>query len=262
MGGWCSDESVFKEIFLLIRVKSTFSHDNRPHIEGEYIHRSPAMGNCAGFIRDTSDFDGIGFNLTKQNCYHKGSVDNLKQSEGIRPSGGKFDSPSFAKRGLTKQDLSSGGVPDARLFIALYDYDARTNEDLSFKKGDLLELINDSQGDWWYARARTKTGYIEGYIPSNYLAKVKSLESEPWVFFIMWGILVVKIIGPEGDLRNWRWSSRKNFELYSRRWHGATRLCPVHITVISQREIGKKSARFTLQLFLGEKSVRNRRENK
>ena len=37
------------------------------------------------------------------------------------------------------------------------------------------------QGDWWYARNRNKPNGPEGYIPSNYIAKVKSLESEPWV---------------------------------------------------------------------------------
>ena len=37
----------------------------------------------------------------------------------------------------------------AKLFVALYDYDARTDEDLSFKKGEHLEILNDTQGDWW-----------------------------------------------------------------------------------------------------------------
>jgi fyn-related kinase len=64
-----------------------------------------------------------------------------------------------------------------KIFVALYDYDARTDEDLSFRKGELLEIINDTQGDWWYARS--KSTKQEGYIPSNYVASVKSLESEP-----------------------------------------------------------------------------------
>ncbi len=64
-----------------------------------------------------------------------------------------------------------------KTFVALYDYDARTDEDLSFKKGEHLEILNDTQGDWWYARS--KTTKLEGYIPSNYVAKLKSLESEP-----------------------------------------------------------------------------------
>ena len=39
-----------------------------------------------------------------------------------------------------------------QVFVALYDYEARTDEDLSFKKGEHLEIINDTQGDWWFAR--------------------------------------------------------------------------------------------------------------
>jgi fyn-related kinase len=64
-----------------------------------------------------------------------------------------------------------------KTFVALYDYDARTDEDLSFRKGEHLEIINDTQGDWWLARSRATKN--EGYIPSNYVAKLKSLESEP-----------------------------------------------------------------------------------
>jgi len=74
--------------------------------------------------------------------------------------------------------------PSPKIFVALYDYDARTDEDLSFKKGDFLEILNDTQGDWWFARAKSTTAKVggvkvEGYIPSNYVAKLKSLESEP-----------------------------------------------------------------------------------
>ena len=65
----------------------------------------------------------------------------------------------------------------SRLFVALYDYEARTDEDLSFKKMEILEIINDTQGDWWFAKS--KQTKLEGYIPSNYIAKLKSLESEP-----------------------------------------------------------------------------------
>jgi len=67
-----------------------------------------------------------------------------------------------------------------KVFVALYDYDARTDEDLSFKKGEHLEIINDTQGDWWFAKS--KATKQEGYIPSNYVAKLKSIEAEPWYF--------------------------------------------------------------------------------
>ncbi|KAI8037427.1 hypothetical protein M5D96_009564 [Drosophila gunungcola] len=66
---------------------------------------------------------------------------------------------------------------NAKIFVALYDYDARTDEDLSFRKGEHLEILNDTQGDWWLARSKKTRS--EGYIPSNYVAKLKSIEAEP-----------------------------------------------------------------------------------
>ncbi|KAH8415865.1 hypothetical protein KR222_002303 [Zaprionus bogoriensis] len=72
---------------------------------------------------------------------------------------------------------SDAANANAKIFVALYDYDARTDEDLSFRKGEHLEILNDTQGDWWLARSK-KTRQ-EGYIPSNYVAKLKSIEAEP-----------------------------------------------------------------------------------
>jgi len=67
---------------------------------------------------------------------------------------------------------------EAQLFIALYDYQARTEDDLSFKKGDRLLIINNTDGDWWQAQLVT-TG-AKGYIPSNYVAQLQSIEAEDW----------------------------------------------------------------------------------
>ena len=66
---------------------------------------------------------------------------------------------------------------DVRLFVALFDYDARTSEDLTFKKGDYLEVMpGNTAFDWWQAKSRSSQQ--EGYIPSNYVAEVNPLEAE------------------------------------------------------------------------------------
>ena len=62
------------------------------------------------------------------------------------------------------------------VFVALYDYAARTSEDLNFSKGERLQVIDNSDGDWWFARS-LKTGR-EGYIPCNYVAAERSLDAE------------------------------------------------------------------------------------
>lgn len=62
------------------------------------------------------------------------------------------------------------------VFVALYDYDARTNEDLSFKKGERLQVIDNTDSDWWLAKSLTT--YKEGYIPSNYVAPELSVNAQ------------------------------------------------------------------------------------
>ena len=71
------------------------------------------------------------------------------------------------------QDLRQ---PQGPIFIALFDYDQRTSEDLSFRKGERLEIINNTDGDWWQARSLDTD--MEGYIPSNYVAQSKTIQAE------------------------------------------------------------------------------------
>lgn len=42
-------------------------------------------------------------------------------------------------------DPGGDSISAAKIFVALYDYDARTDEDLSFRKGEHLEILNDTQ---------------------------------------------------------------------------------------------------------------------
>ncbi|OXB61934.1 hypothetical protein ASZ78_013979 [Callipepla squamata] len=73
-------------------------------------------------------------------------------------------------------------------FVALFNYNARTEDDLSFQAGDKLEVLDASHEGWWYARLLLPEGSacpgrkLQGYIPANYIAAVQSIEAEPWFF--------------------------------------------------------------------------------
>lgn len=107
------------------------------------------MGNCAGgssgekASRRQSDA-GLG-----SNCYPL-STDQTQQA--VLQSVDSHSSPTnlgaraaAAVGGATGGAASSSPSHTSVLFVALYDYEARTEEDLSFKKGDILEIINDTQ---------------------------------------------------------------------------------------------------------------------
>uniref|UniRef100_UPI00398E3FC9 protein-tyrosine kinase 6-like n=1 Tax=Pristiophorus japonicus TaxID=55135 RepID=UPI00398E3FC9 len=71
------------------------------------------------------------------------------------------------------------------VYKALYDFCARSSEELSFRTGEEFEILNGddySNGDWWFAKKRTSSygDKCTGYIPSNYVAKTESLATEPW----------------------------------------------------------------------------------
>ena len=65
--------------------------------------------------------------------------------------------------------------------MALYDYSIRANDELGFEKGDHLEILDCSHPDWWKARS-LKTNE-EGYVPSNFIAAVSSIEAEPYLYY-------------------------------------------------------------------------------
>lgn len=70
-------------------------------------------------------------------------------------------------------------------FVALFDYQGRTKEDLSFRAGDKLEVLDASSEGWWYASLLLDSGStwpgqkLCGYIPANYVAPDQSIEAEP-----------------------------------------------------------------------------------
>ena len=58
--------------------------------------------------------------------------------------------------------------------MALYNYDQKASYDLSFIKGETLQIIDSSSGHWWLARS-LKSGR-EGSIPSNYVAPLRHIQ--------------------------------------------------------------------------------------
>ncbi|XP_016382948.1 protein-tyrosine kinase 6-like isoform X2 [Sinocyclocheilus rhinocerous] len=72
--------------------------------------------------------------------------------------------------------------PAAALYTALWNFEARDGQELSFKAGDMLEIVSSS-GDWWSAKKIDSQGRAAtGFVPFNYLARAESVESQPWFF--------------------------------------------------------------------------------
>ena len=65
--------------------------------------------------------------------------------------------------------------PPKLIYVSLYAFRGRNEGDLSFVKGEKIEILNNADGDWWYGKScRTK---LTGYVPSNYIEPINSLKS-------------------------------------------------------------------------------------
>ncbi|KAF5908641.1 proto-oncogene tyrosine-protein kinase Yrk-like isoform X1 [Clarias magur] len=108
-----------------------------------------------------------------------GLIPNFNDFSNTISSSSAFPTSSFPSNPSQPRSaaITGGGVT---MFISLYDYEARTEDDLSFQKGEKFHIINNTEGDWWEARS-LDTGK-SGYIPSNYVAPVDSIQAEEWYF--------------------------------------------------------------------------------
>jgi proto-oncogene C-crk len=60
---------------------------------------------------------------------------------------------------------------------ALYNFQPKDNEDLGFLKGDLLDVTEQHEAQWW--RARSQRTNECGCIPVNYVRKVELVKVSP-----------------------------------------------------------------------------------
>jgi hypothetical protein len=65
-----------------------------------------------------------------------------------------------------EMDASSGG--DVFQVKAAYDYQAQNEREISFAAGDLINVIQFDDNDWWYAELNG----VNGYIPVTFVERV------------------------------------------------------------------------------------------
>ncbi|KAK6297840.1 hypothetical protein J4Q44_G00324230 [Coregonus suidteri] len=99
------------------------------------------------------------------------------QKDETHPSGKCSQSTNSSNHTAHNREQASGNDED--LVMALHDFKPTTDNDLPFRKGEKLQILQEN-GDWWLARSLV-TGE-EGYIPCTYVVRADTLEVEKWFF--------------------------------------------------------------------------------
>lgn len=77
------------------------------------------------------------------------------------------------------------------LQVALYSFSASNDQELSFEKGDRLEIVERPAADPEWYRARNGQGLV-GLVPRNYLQELSEYLTQPYklVYLHAYGICI------------------------------------------------------------------------
>ncbi|XP_053689299.1 tyrosine-protein kinase Abl isoform X3 [Sabethes cyaneus] len=110
--------------------------------------------------------------------------DNSENHTGTMHSQGSSNTAqsSFenAHRWTSKENLLAPGPEedDPQLFVALYDFKAGGENQLSLRKGEQVRILSyNKSGEW--CEAHSDSGHV-GWVPSNYVTPLNSLEKHSW----------------------------------------------------------------------------------
>lgn len=67
-------------------------------------------------------------------------------------------------------------IENCPLYISKFDYDSRTDDDLGFRRGDLMYILEIDDDGWWLAHS--KDNGKSGYIPSSAVVEYSCLDKE------------------------------------------------------------------------------------
>lgn len=109
----------------------------------------------------------------EKSAYHEPEYEQPAPAYGQAPAPSYNQAPSYGQ--LSHQPAPAGGLVSpraaptpppsrAKYVLALYDYDAQAEGDLTFKKDDKIELVNRTEdaNDWWTGRLRGAIGVFPG----------------------------------------------------------------------------------------------------
>ncbi|XP_059615056.1 tyrosine-protein kinase Abl [Phlebotomus argentipes] len=104
-------------------------------------------------------------------------ISHLTNAQSVQQSQVSFEA---AHRWTSKENLLTPGPEedDPQLFVALYDFTAGGENQLSLRKGEQVRILSyNKSGEW--CEAHSDSGLV-GWVPSNYVTPVNSLEKHSW----------------------------------------------------------------------------------
>ncbi|XP_017087543.2 tyrosine-protein kinase Abl isoform X5 [Drosophila bipectinata] len=155
------------------------SHQGKYHLEALLQSRPlphiPAGSTAASLLADAAELQ----QQQQQQQQDSGGV-GLPLGGGSSLGGANTSVFESTHRWTSKENLLAPGPEedDPQLFVALYDFQAGGENQLSLKKGEQVRILSyNKSGEW--CEAHSDSGNV-GWVPSNYVTPLNSLEKHSW----------------------------------------------------------------------------------
>lgn len=141
-------------------------------------HQYPMMSHSPNVINSNNQ------NILLQQLHHQNGMPHTQNASFcsttaiLNGMSNSLLTQSTSNQIVNKHLLSNGMHTNTLLekpnYIALFDYESATKDDMTIKKNDQLIVIDKSHPDWWLAKnLRTKE---TGYVPFNYITTIDDLQ--------------------------------------------------------------------------------------
>nr|XP_056712131.1 intersectin-2 [Euleptes europaea] len=98
------------------------------------------------------------------------------QARGKKRQKGWFPATHVKLLGPSSERTTPAALPTCQV-IAMYDYSANNEDELSFSKGQLINVLNKDDADWWQGEVNG----VSGLFPSNYVKMTTDSDpSQQW----------------------------------------------------------------------------------
>ncbi|XP_030385256.1 tyrosine-protein kinase Abl isoform X4 [Scaptodrosophila lebanonensis] len=154
---------------------NVFTEHNEALLQSRPLPHIPAGSTAASLLADAADIHAAAAAQSQDSGLS--SLHTQSHSQGHSSATSVFET---AHRWTSKENLLAPGPEedDPQLFVALYDFQAGGENQLSLKKGEQVRILSyNKSGEW--CEAHSDSGNV-GWVPSNYVTPLNSLEKHSW----------------------------------------------------------------------------------
>jgi len=148
-------------------ISSNYDHMNNPMATSKAT-AAPSNRSSMPVTTSSSVSNPFGANPFSDNPFSTTTTATSVNPFGETTNGAVTSNSAHASvaSATTSQLSISSSMDSKRLSVkALYDHEAEEEDELNFKAGDIVEVVEKLEGGWWRGSCRGK----EGLFPSNYV---------------------------------------------------------------------------------------------